>query len=100
MNRTTALRISLFTLSLLLAGCGTVVSGRLIGNQYQSKSGDISCNFIGMASDAEFSDYSGDDGERASSNLYGIDIERIERVVLGKTKNTPIKDADGLADTF
>jgi hypothetical protein len=87
-------------LSLLLAGCGTTMSGRMDGKQYVSKNGDFTCSFPRLTRDVIVTDYSGDEGEWISTNLAGVDIERIERFVIGKGAVQRVTDVDALADAL
>ena len=84
----------------LLAGCGTTMVGRLDGKLYVSKTGDITCTFPTFTRDFTFEDYSGNDGEWVSSNLSGVDIERVERYALGKGSIPAFKDVGALVDTI
>ena len=85
-------------LSLVLAGCGTTISGRLDGTQHISRSGDLACSFPGLTRDKMVTAYIGDDGEWILINFAGVDIERIERFVLGKGAVERVTDANALAD--
>jgi hypothetical protein len=83
-----------------LSGCGSTLSGRLNGSQYTSKTGDLSCSFEGLTRDMAVGDYSDADGEWISSNLSGVDIERIERFTLGKGKVPSGVNANSFVDVL
>jgi hypothetical protein len=87
-------------LLMLLAGCGTTMSGRMEGKKYVSRSGDLACSFSLLAPDTMVTDYMGDDGEWISTNFAGVDIERIERFVLGKGVVERVTDANAFADAL
>lgn len=85
-------------LSLVLADCGMTMSGRMEAKQYVSKSGDLACSFPRLTPDVIVTDYAGDDGEWVSTNLGGVDIERVERFALGKGAVARVTDANALAN--
>ena len=87
-------------LSLLLVDCGTTMSGRLEGTQYVSRSGDLACSFGRLTRDVIVADYAGEDGEWVSTNLAGVDIERVERFAFGKGAVGRVTDASALADAL
>jgi hypothetical protein len=88
-------------LLMLLTGCGTAtMSGRMEGKKYVSRSGDLACSFPLVTRDTVVTDYIGDDGEWISTNFAGVDIERIERFVLGKGTVERVTDANALADAL
>lgn len=93
------LRIGLLVFACCLAsGCSNTLSGRLNGEVYVSRSGDITCTFPKITAEHDVRDYSTQDGEWVSSNRRGTDIQRVERIVLNQGAVPAFQDVEALVD--
>jgi hypothetical protein len=93
-----AARCGVLFIAVLLAGCGTGMSGRLDGQVYTSRSGDITCTFPPSNPEVSFHDYSTQDGEWVSRNAAGSDLQRVERIVLKQGLVPAFYDVEALVD--
>ncbi len=82
----------------LASGCSTTLSGRLNGEVYVSRSGDITCTFAKITAENDVRDYATQDGEWVSSNRRGTDIQSVERIVLNQGSVPAFRDVEALVD--